>query len=440
MRKFIQLCLVAAISSALVGAFALAGPGIGISKTAPLSGTGSAGDPLKITTCLAGSAYVSNGTSWACTASGAASITGASCSAGSYMSALGTTGTGTCTAEVGDISSVGATANMGLTGGATSGAALLGLLSTCADGQVLKSGATGTTWTCANDLSGGGGITNSASANYYGKSDGTNIVNGVTKDDGTNWTINTTAGGVTAKFTVVEASGNTSIAGTLGVTGTSSLTGNVGLGAVAGTAPLEFAQTTGQKEAWYPVDANRAYGVGVSGSLLKFYVPNSTDVISLGYGISGAFTSFFDFTTATATALGALAVNGNTTFGDANTDKVFARANVYSVSTASAANKPAVTSCGTSPGVVGGSAGFRISVGTASPTACTATFATAFDDIPACIVTRQSGTGQWWPRMSAASASAITIDACNSTACGGNAMDGTLHVVCIGASISPGSP
>jgi hypothetical protein len=62
------------------------------------------------------------------------------------------------------------------------------------------------------------GITNTASANYYGKSDGTNVVNGNTKDDGTNFTINTTAGGSTAKFTVVEASGDTTAAGTFSTT------------------------------------------------------------------------------------------------------------------------------------------------------------------------------------------------------------------------------
>lgn len=72
----------------------------------------------------------------------------------------------------GDITSVGATAGGGLTGGATAGPALLGLITTCADGQVLKS--TTGSWACADD--GGGGITNSAGANVVMKSDGTNAV------------------------------------------------------------------------------------------------------------------------------------------------------------------------------------------------------------------------------------------------------------------------
>jgi hypothetical protein len=63
------------------------------------------------------------------------------------------------------------------------------------------------------------GITNSASANYYAKSDGTNVVNGTIKDDGTSVTFNTTAGGSTAKVTITSASGNTNIQGTLDVAG-----------------------------------------------------------------------------------------------------------------------------------------------------------------------------------------------------------------------------
>lgn len=106
-----------------------------------------------LTTCTSGQILKWDGTTWACAAdsdsgditavtagtgisgggtSGAVTVTanlaGASCSAGNYVSALTSTGAGTCTAEVGDISSVGATSNMGLTGGATSGAATLGLL------------------------------------------------------------------------------------------------------------------------------------------------------------------------------------------------------------------------------------------------------------------------------------------------------------------------
>lgn len=93
-------------------------------------------------------------------------IAGASCSAGQHVSAISSDGTGTCSADAGDITSV--VAGAGLTGGATSGAATLDvnpgaglivngadqvrLLGSCADGQVLKSGSTGSTWSCADDI------------------------------------------------------------------------------------------------------------------------------------------------------------------------------------------------------------------------------------------------------------------------------------------------
>ncbi len=161
----------------LFATFVEAQPGIGITKTAPLSGKGSTADPLKITVCSSGSGYVSNGTSWVCdtaggditsvvagtgisggATSGAATVTLAltpqDCAAGSFFDANTATGVFTCVAEVGDISTVTTTANMGLTGGGTSGAVSVGLLSTCADGEVLVSGASGTTWTCAANTAG----------------------------------------------------------------------------------------------------------------------------------------------------------------------------------------------------------------------------------------------------------------------------------------------
>lgn len=82
------------ISAAVIVALAIrlvdAQPGVGFSKTAPLSGNGSSGSPLRITPCLSGSAYVSDGSAWSCT-------------------------------TLGDVAGV--TAGSGLTGGATSGTA-----------------------------------------------------------------------------------------------------------------------------------------------------------------------------------------------------------------------------------------------------------------------------------------------------------------------------
>jgi hypothetical protein len=118
----------------------------------------------------------------------------------------------------GDITSVTPTPNMGLTGGAAVGAASLGLINTCADGQLLKSGGTGTTWTCANDNDSGGDIT------------------GVTAGTGLS------GGGVTGSVTLtVNIAGASCSAGSflsaLGATGTGTCTAEVGdiSGVTAGT-------------------------------------------------------------------------------------------------------------------------------------------------------------------------------------------------------------
>ncbi len=143
MRKLLSILFVVA-AGAFVATLATAQPSPGFSKTAPISGTGSNGSPLKLDVCASGSGYQSNGTSWAC-------------------------------AVYGDITSVGATASMGLTGGATSGAATLGLLTTCSDGQVLVSGASGTTWTCGAGgeiVTAGAGLTKtSTTIDVIGSSD-----------------------------------------------------------------------------------------------------------------------------------------------------------------------------------------------------------------------------------------------------------------------------
>ena len=51
---------------------------------------------------------------------------------------------------------------------------------------------------------------------------------------------------------------------------------------------------------------------------------------------------------------------------------------------------PALTTCGTSPVIVGNDMAGTVTTGTATPTACTVTFNTAKSVAPACAVTSQS--------------------------------------------------
>jgi len=131
------------------------------------------------------------------------SIAGASCAASEAITAISPTGTGTCS-TVGDITSV--VAGTGLSGGATGGAATLDVNiagASCSAGSFLSAlGATGS-GTCTAAIA-------TSSANTIAKYSGGNAIAGsLLTDDGTTFAINSN------KLTVTEASGNTLIAGTL---------------------------------------------------------------------------------------------------------------------------------------------------------------------------------------------------------------------------------
>ena len=67
---------------------------------------------------------------------------------------------------------------------------------------------------------------------------------------------------------------------------------------------------------------------------------------------------------------------------------------------------PTISTCGTSPSVVGNDNAFTITVGTGTTTACTATFASAWTNVPQCNVTPNYSATVY---VSAASTTAITI-------------------------------
>lgn len=94
-------------------------PGSGGATTSCLKGDGTWGSCG--TTYSAGSGLQLTGSTFS------ANLAGASCSAGSFVSALSSTGTGTCTAETGDITDVVAGTNM--TGGGSTGSVTVNLAS-----------------------------------------------------------------------------------------------------------------------------------------------------------------------------------------------------------------------------------------------------------------------------------------------------------------------
>lgn len=202
-----------------------------------------------------------------------ANLAGASCSAGSFMSALSAAGSGTCTAETGDISSV--TAGTNMNGGGTSGAVTLNL-----NNAISLSGTANTHTIFA---------TNTATGQ-------TSTVDGVNAS--VNGSFNTTAGALVA----------------IGNLGTSTSTRSAGANPLSNYGIYGFA-SSGQFNMGANVSAdggsaNPAYGVyagaanGVGGNF-SFY--GWGGVLENVGGIVGDST---------------LSVLGNTTLGDASTDVV----------------------------------------------------------------------------------------------------------------------
>ncbi len=354
---------IAALAALFVASFAIAAPGIAITKTAPLSGTGSPTDPLKLTVCANGEVYQSNGTSWACTTAGA-----------------------------GDITSVGATADMGLTGGAVSGAALLGLRSTCTDGQVLKSGASGTSWTCNDDDN-----------NQYTAGDGIALTAGEFDLD------------VTADFEL--ATGQLDLSGAVTAPGTVVVAGAFSAGGATLTELVNFNHATrtlvrlnkataaigyiGTADALFSGGASTTMGIYSIGDLRLGADDNGTADLTLS-GTAGAFS-------------GALTIAGHTTTGDTNADTTTAWGHVVTQGTA-----PALTSCGGSPTIVG--TDFAATVDPDDNAACTLTFSRTFTSVPVCVVSVQSGNYNAW--ISASSATAVTVTQ--------NATSEPFDIICVG--------
>lgn len=65
--------------------------------------------------------------------------------------------------------------------------------------------------------------------------------------------------------------------------------GNVGIGTTSPVVPLQFANSGGNKIAFFQNGSNY-YGIGTQASLLQLFTPTAADDIAFGYGNSGAFT------------------------------------------------------------------------------------------------------------------------------------------------------
>lgn len=94
-------------------------------------------------------------------------------------------------------------------------------------------------------------------------------------------------------------------------------------------------------------------------------------------------------------------INNSANLADTNNVVAAINANVFppNVGTApvpanghmqTGATAPALTSCGTTPAIVGSDTAGLVTMGTGSPTGCVITFATAYTAVPLCVVTWQA--------------------------------------------------
>ena len=429
MRRFLAPLIAALITALFISSMSTAQPTPGFSKTAPIAGTGSNGSPVRITPCANGEIYISNGTSWSCTAAGAGDILGVTagsgiagggtsgtvtvtldldeedCVAGEFFDRNTATGTFTCEAEVGDISSVGATANMGLTGGATSGAATLGLRSTCANGEVLVSGSSGTTWTCgvpAGTVTVGTDLTGTGSAGSPLNLSGAVTIAGDAGGYGLTMSNGQVgyAGGAHGIYSGISSTLNA----------TAAARSSVGLYSAASSTRSAGANDVTNYGAYFHASGGQVnYALYTEGG----------DVVLNGTGGTTLIKGVTNFDSA-VTMDSTLAVQGYVTSESYVQAKDDVRAEDHFVNYGTT---PSLSCVGTGETIVGADSAFQVTLGDTSGT-CTVTFAKTFTNKPTCtIMLEDIGSAGWQPDNMVPTATTFAFS---------GASGHTYHVLCTG--------
>jgi hypothetical protein len=266
MKRYIGLSIIAAgVLVALVVNAQVTKPGGGFVPPGKLGGGG--GGAGTITGVTAGSGVTGGGTSGTVTVdvgAGSGILVDAdhvsidqaytqrqvttSCSFGSFMTAIGSNGTATCTAEPGDITAVNVATGGGLTGGASSGAATVGMLTTCSDQQVLKYTTGTSSWGCAADID-----TNTT----YTAGTGLQLI-------GTTFSMNETGGSCSAGsfLSAMSASGVGTCTPEPGDISNVSVTGPITGGGASGSITIGFSETGASCSAGSFISAMSSTGVG----------------------------------------------------------------------------------------------------------------------------------------------------------------------------------
>ena len=228
----------------------------------------------------------------------------------------------------------------------------------------------------------------------------------------------------------VAIGGSTPLAGaftTLRATGAGTYTGAVAFNGtkISTTAPLAASMTTngamtsnitgwtGANWAWNAANGGEAlHTTGATTALTgtdtyvsgQSYLVTYHVILTSGTSVTMSFGGITDTArTATGTYTKWATATATTAMAFTPTSDFAGAINLVSVQ----AQGPAITSCGTSPSLQQGSSSIAgyVTTGSGSPTACTLTYATAFTNTPACVVTPITGV---MPSITARSNAAFT--------------------------------
>jgi hypothetical protein len=336
-----------------------------------------------------------------------ANLAGASCAAGQFMTALGATGTGTCSATT--INGTGNTLSK-FTGANTIGNSLwtdTGSSSAYNTSAFTISTAGAATISNTLGVSGltttTGGLTSTAAETKVGNFGGQRITATLSANQA-NWAPTGIGTAMVLDLTSVTSAWNIS-----GISSSGSTAGRVLVVLNNGGNTFTMTNQDAASSAGNQLKLTNSVSrnIGNYGAIVLVWDGTTWDEVGESSRYAPELYSLGNLTvTASSILLGDVSTFANTTLGDAAGDTIsvvgtasFSVESTHpSVRTAKVATKSSCTAptltCGTTPSITGCDLAGTVTVGTGSPASCIITFANAFTNIPTCVVSAQNGTAK----------------------------------------------